>query len=144
MMRLDGRRSSRRYTTALAVGNGVTGIAWVLVLVLVGAADALPGDAAEVISIIMEGTYFTEPATVRFLVAVEPNEENRFLWVEAESDDLYRASEVSLSGAREKRLHGFVFTSLPGGHYMLRVQVRSMSGVRGLATRSIVVVGERR
>ena len=114
MMRLAGRRSSRRYTTALVVGNGVTGIAWVLVLVLVGAAGALPGDAADVISIIMKGTYFTEPATVRFLVAVEPNEENRFLWVEAESDDLYRASEVSLNGAREKRLHGFVFTSLPG------------------------------
>jgi hypothetical protein len=79
MMRLDGRRGSRRYTTALAVGNGVTGIAWVLVLVLAGAAGALPGDAAEVISIIMERTYFSEPATVRFLVAVEPNEENRFL-----------------------------------------------------------------
>ena len=119
-------------------------IAWLLVLVLVGAAGATPGDAAEVISIIMKGTYFTEPATVRFLVAVEPNEENRFLWVEAESADLYRASEAPLNGAREKRLHGFVFTSLPGGEYMLRVEVRSMSAVRGLATRSIVVVGERR
>ena len=98
----------------LVVGKGVPGIAWVLVLALAGAAGALPGDGADVISIIMKGTYFTEPATVRFLVAVEPNEENRFLWVEAESEDLYRASEVSLNGAREKRLHGFVFTSLPG------------------------------
>jgi hypothetical protein len=119
-------------------------IGWALVLVLAGAAGVRPGDAAEVISIIMKGTYFTEPATVRFLVAVEPNEENRILWVEAESADLYRASEVPLSGAREKRLHGFVFTSLPEGEYMLRVEVRSMSAVRGLATRSIVVVGERR
>ncbi len=119
-------------------------IAWLLVLALVGAAGAAPGDAAEAVSIIIEGSYFSAPATVRFLVAVEPNEENRFLWVEAESADLYRASEMPLDGAREKQLHGFVFTSLPGGHYMLRVQVRSMSGVRGLATRSIVVVGERR
>ena len=72
-----------------------------MVLVLAGAAGALPGDAADVINIIMKGTYFTQPATVRFLVAVEPNEENRFLWVEAESDDLYRASEVPLDGVRE-------------------------------------------
>jgi hypothetical protein len=68
---------------------------------LVGAADAAPGDATEVVSIIIKGTYFTEPATVRFLVAVEPNEKNRFLWVEAESVDLYRASEVPLDGRRE-------------------------------------------
>jgi hypothetical protein len=115
-----------------------------LALVLVSATGAPSGDAAEVVSIIMDGTYFFEPATVRFLVAVEPNEENRFLWVEAESADLYRASEVMLNGASEKRLHGFVFTSLAGGHYMLRVAVRSLSAVRGMATRSIVVVGRER
>jgi hypothetical protein len=118
-------------------------LAWLLILVLAGAAGAAPGDAAEVVRIIIDRSYFSAPATVRFLIAVEPNEENRFLWVEAESADLYRASEAPLSGAREKRLHGFVFTSLPEGEYMLRVQVRSISAVRGLATRSIVVVGER-
>ena len=119
-------------------------IACVMALMLVSATGAPYGDAAEVVSIIIKGTYFFEPATVRFLVAVEPNEENRLLWVEAESPDLYRASEVTLNGAREKRMHAFVFRSLPGGQYLLRVVVRSQSAVRGLATRSIVVVGKER
>jgi hypothetical protein len=116
-------------------------IVWALALVLIAVVSMTPGDTAGVVSIIMKGTYFTEPANVRFLVAVEPNEENRSLWVEADSDGLYRASEVSLDGANEKRLHTFLFKSLPGGEYTLRAQVRSTSDARGLATRKIVVTG---
>ena len=116
-------------------------IAWALGFVLVAAASVTPGDTAEVVSIIMEGTYFPEPANVRFTIAVEPNEENRSLWVEADSGALYRASEITLNGAKEKRLHSFMFKSLPGGQYTLRAEVRSQSTVRGLATRTIVVTG---
>lgn len=116
-------------------------IAWVLGFVFVAAASVTPGDTAEVVSIILQGTYFPEPANVGFMIAVEPNEENRSLWVEADSGALYRASEVTLNGANEKRLHPFMFKSLPGGHYTLRAEVRSQSGVRGLATRTIVVTG---
>jgi hypothetical protein len=117
-------------------------IVWALAPVLIAALSVTPGDAAVVVSIIMEGTYFTEPANVRFLVAVEPDEENRILWVEADSEGLYRASEVTLEGAHEKRLHAFLFKSLPGGDYTLRAEVRSRSDVRGLATRKIVVTGK--
>jgi hypothetical protein len=116
-------------------------IPWVLSIVLVITGRITPGQTAEVVSIVMEGTIFSEPANVRFLVAVEPNEQNRFLWVEADSGNLYRASELTLNGAKEKRLHPFVFTSLPGGRYTLRAEVRSRSAVRGLATRSIVIIG---
>jgi hypothetical protein len=99
------------------------------------------GETAEVVSTVIRDSIVNEPANIRFLVAVEPNEENRFLWVEADSGNLYRASELTLNGAREKRLHTFVFTSLPGGRYTLRAEVRSRSAVRGLATRSIVIIG---
>lgn len=116
-------------------------IVWALGLAFVAAASVSPGDTAQVVSIIMEGTFFLEPANVRFVIAVEPNEENRTLWVEADSGALFRASEVTLNGAREKRLHPFVFKSLPGGRYTLRAEVRSQSDVRGLATRAIVVSG---
>jgi hypothetical protein len=110
-------------------------------LLLVAAARVAPGNTAAVVSIIMDGTYFIEPANVSFLVAVEPNEENRFLWVEADGGDLYRASETTLSGAREKRLHQVTFKNLPDGRYTLRAAVRSRSAVRGVATRSIEVTG---
>lgn len=100
-----------------------------------------PGSAADVVQIRLNGTYFSEPATVRFMVAVEPHEANRVLWIEADSIDLYRASEVSLSGAGEKRLHTLAFKNLTAGHYTLRAEVRSSSGVRGQATREVVVTG---
>lgn len=119
-------------------------IPWTLSIVLVITGSITPGETAEVVSIVMKGAIFSEPANVRFLVSVEPNAENRFLWVEADSGDLYRASELTLNGAHEKRLHTFVFTSLPGGHYTLRAEVRSRSAVRGLATRSIVIIGTKR
>ena len=44
---------------------------------LVAPASVAPADTAAVVSIVMEGTFFSEPAHVRFVVAVEPNEENR-------------------------------------------------------------------
>jgi hypothetical protein len=100
-----------------------------------------PGSAADVVEIRLNGTYFSEPATVRFMVAVEPHEANRVLWIEADSADLYRASEISLSGVDEKRLHTLSFKNLTAGHYTLRAEVRSSSGVRGMATREVVVTG---
>jgi hypothetical protein len=117
-------------------------IAWLLSPALVLAAGAtMPGRAAAVVEIRLHGTYFSEPATVRFLVAVEPNEENRLLWIEADSVDLYRASEIALNGASEKRLHTIVFKNLTAGHYTLRAEVRSSTALRGMATRQVVVTG---
>lgn len=82
-----------------------------------------------------------EPATVRFMVAVEQDKANRSLCIEAESGDLYRASEIALGGAGEKRLHQLMFKNLTAGHYTLKAEVRSSSGVRGMATREVVVTG---
>ncbi|OFW05012.1 MAG: hypothetical protein A3I61_19065 [Acidobacteria bacterium RIFCSPLOWO2_02_FULL_68_18] len=117
-------------------------IARTLTLLLVVAAVAsTPGSAADVVDIRLHGTYFSEPATVQLLVAVEPNAANRVLRIEADSADLFRASEVALSGAAEKRLHIFAFKNLSAGYYTLRAEVRSSKDVRGLATREVVVTG---
>ncbi|MBI2189213.1 MAG: hypothetical protein HYU37_19110 [Acidobacteria bacterium] len=117
-------------------------VAWVFGPLLVLAAGAsMPGKAADVVEIRLNGTYFAEPATVRFTVAVEPNKANRSLWIEADSTDLYRASEIALSGADEKRLHQIMFKNLTAGYYTLKAEVRSSTGVRGMATREIMVTG---
>lgn len=116
-------------------------IAWIACSVLLFAAGAIPGHAANVVDIVLHGHYFSEPATVRLMVTVEPNADNRSLWIEADSADLFRASEVALNGADEKRLHTFVFKNLPAGYYMLRAEVRSSTAVRGMATREVVVTG---
>jgi hypothetical protein len=100
-----------------------------------------PSDAREVVEIVLHGKYFSEPATVRFMVAVEPDAENRTLRIEADSNDMFRASEITLNGASEKRLHTITFKNLSAGYYMLRAQVLSASDVRGMAVDDVVVTG---
>ena len=100
-----------------------------------------PSDAQDVVDIVLHGKYFSEPATVRFMVAVEPGEKNRTLRVEADSTDMFRASEITLDGADEKRLHTVTFKNLAAGHYMLRAQVLSTSEVLGTAEDDVVVTG---
>jgi hypothetical protein len=100
-----------------------------------------PSGAQQVVDIVLHGKYFSEPATVRFMVAVEPGEKNRTLRVEADSTDMFRASEITLNGADEKRMHAVTFKNLAAGHYMLRAQVLSTSEVIGMAEDDVVVTG---
>ena len=100
-----------------------------------------PSDAREVVDIVLHGKYFSEPATVRFMVAVEPSAGNRTLRIEADSDDMFRASEIALNGADEKRLHTITFKNLAAGRYLLRAQVMSSGDVLGTATDDVVVTG---
>ena len=101
----------------------------------------MAGDAGEVVGIRLHGRFFSEPATVRLLVTVEPDADNRTLRIEADSADMFRASDVTLSGANDKRLHTIEFKNLSAGAYTLRAEVRSTSGVRGAATSEVLVTG---
>ena len=100
-----------------------------------------PSDAREVVDIVLHGKFFSEPATVRFMVAVEPSASNRTLRIEADSDHMFRASEIALNGADEKRLHTITFKNLAAGRYLLRAQVLSSKDVLGTATDDVVVTG---
>ena len=116
-------------------------IAWFVVPVLLMTAGTVASNAREVVEIKLHGHYFSEPATVRFIVAVEPDADNRKLRIEADGTEMFRASEVALEGAGEKRLHTFTFKNLSAGHYTLRAQVLSSSDIRGTATNEMVVTG---
>ncbi len=98
-------------------------------------------DAREVVEILLRGRYFVEPATVQITVAVEPDKANRALRIEADGDQLFRASELTLAGANEKRLHAVEFKNLPAGTYTLRASVMSSDDVRGMASQELVVSG---
>jgi hypothetical protein len=115
-------------------------IAWFVVPILL-VASAAAGDASQVVEIVLYGRYFTEPATVLLLVAVDPDENNRSLRIEADCTDMFRASEMALEGSREKRLHTFTLKNLSAGHYTLRAQVLSSDAVRGTATSEVIVTG---
>jgi hypothetical protein len=97
--------------------------------------------AQDVVEIRLRGRYFTDPATLRVTIAVEPNEDNRTLRIEADGDRLFRSSEVVLDGEAGKRLHTIEFKNLPAGHYTIRAAVLSSRDVRG-AVEDFIVVGD--
>lgn len=104
-------------------------------------AGVTAGDTTAVVEIVIHGKYFIEPATVRVMAAVEPNTENRTLRIEADSEEMFRASDLTLNGADEKRLHVIVFKNLPAGAYTVRARVLSAKGVRGTAANSVLITG---
>jgi hypothetical protein len=103
--------------------------------------SVVAGGARDVVELRLYGHYFAEPATVRITVAVEPDAENRMLRIEADGDEMYRASEIELSGADEKRLHSLEFKNLKAGNYTLRAEVHSATALRGMAEQEVVVTG---
>ena len=110
-------------------------------LLTLGALTAVRSPAKEIVEIRVRGHYYSAPATVPIVVAVEPGERNYALVVEADGEDFYRSSEIELNGENEKRLHPVEFKSLPAGEYVLRAQVRSKRGVLGTAEAGLVVTG---
>jgi hypothetical protein len=105
------------------------------------AALTTAGSAGQVVELRLRGYYFSAPATVIMTVAIEPDDQNTMLRIEADGDRFYRSSELELSGASEKRIHSVEFKNLPEGSYTLRAEVRSKSEVRGQATQELTVMG---
>jgi hypothetical protein len=114
-----------------------------VILGAVGTASLFVGSslvaAQDVVEIRLRGRYFSDPATVRITVAVEPNADNRALRVEADGDRLFRSSEVVLEGEDGQRLHTLEFKNLPAGSYTIRAAVLSSAQVRGAAEEFLVV-----
>jgi hypothetical protein len=95
--------------------------------------------AQDVVEIRLRGRYFTDPATVRITIAVEPNADNRALRIEADGDRLFRSSEVVLEGEEGQRIHTVEFKNLPAGSYTIRAAVLSSAQVRGAAEEFLIV-----
>lgn len=110
-------------------------------LILVGGAGSIVGDANDIVEIRLRGRYYAEPATVQITIAVEPDAVNRALRVEAESERMFRSSEITLEGANEKRIHTLEFKNLPAGEYTLSAAVFARGEVRAVATQALTVSG---
>jgi len=113
----------------------------ILGVLLVSAAGSIVGDANDIVEIRLRGRYYAEPASVQITIAVEPDAVNRALRVEADSERMFRSSEIRLEGAGEKRIHTLEFKTLPAGEYMLSAQVYSSTEMRAVATQQLTVSG---
>jgi len=100
--------------------------------------------AADLVAIRLNGHYYAEPATVQITVAVQPDQANRTLRVEADGDSFFRSAEVTLNGSDEKRIHVVEFRNLPAGTYEVRAEVLSSNAVRGTAVQDVEVMGSPR
>lgn len=116
-------------------------IAFACFLAALVAADTIPGHSTEVVEILLRGRYFVEPATVQITVAVEPDAQNRSLRIEADGERMFRASQIELTGANDKKMHAVEFKNLPAGNYTLRAEVVGTRDVRGMAQQELVVSG---
>ena len=117
-------------------------IAALVFIAAFGSAGTRLGHAGAVVEIRPAGHYYIEPANVRVTVAVEPNDDNRILRIEADGDLLFRSSDITLSGANAARLYSIYFNNLPAGTYTLRARVLGPSDViRGIAWREVKVSG---
>ena len=112
-----------------------------LTVAVASTAGPLVGDAKEIVEIRLRGRYYAEPATVQITIAVEPDGLNRSLRVEAESERMFRSSQINLAGANEKRIHTLEFKNLSAGEYTLSAQVLSNDDVRAVATQQLTVSG---
>ena len=100
-----------------------------------------PGRASEVVEIKVRGHYFPAPANINVNIAVEPADNHYRLVIEADSEGFYRASEIALDGAADKRVHTVQFKNLPQGQYVLRAELRSRTDVLAEARQQLTVTG---
>jgi hypothetical protein len=114
------------------IAVGVATVAFVILASNVGV-------GSEVVQLRVPPLQYSEPATVRITVTVEPDARNRTLRLEADGENFFRATEETLLGADEKRFHLIEFRNLPSGEYTLRAQVLSTDAVRGTAVHNLLV-----
>ena len=109
-------------------------IRWTALIIPLVAFTGIVGSAKDNVEIRLYGHFFAEPATVQLVVAIEPDADNRTLRVEADGDNMFRATESRRSPAsNEQRLHTVQFKNLSAGGYTLRAQVLSNQAVRSQA-----------
>lgn len=112
---------------------------WALTLTFVVLASA----AKPTVSFISRSYVLSAPATLRFGVRVEPDEDFRWVNVELDGgDDFYRSSEAQLNGLNGPVVTWIEWTGIPAGDYMLVARVATSSGaVAATASRPILVSG---
>jgi hypothetical protein len=111
----------------------------VVVAVLAVLASA-PTKAKEMVAVRVSPNVSMAPATVRVVVTVEPDADNRQLELVADSGVFYTSSTVQLDGSKAPRLQSFVLKELPAGTYEVSARVIQKNGDRHLASAEYMVM----
>lgn len=113
-----------------------------LVLFFTGALVGVPGsgNALESLTLQVSPGVAMAPANVHVRARVNRDADNRALEIAAESDEFFRSSYISLDGDKAPTLTEISFKGLPGGQYQFSVILHGSRGVRGSATRGVMII----
>ena len=114
--------------------------AGVLLIFLLGGAQ--PSAAPTRVELSVRPRYQFQPGTAFVTVKVERDPENRWLLLEADGPDYYRASYRQLEGASSPRIQQLALKALPSGTYVITVTVMRADGSRHQASSTIDVRGQ--
>lgn len=89
---------------------------------------AVTTNAREAVGLRVSPNISMAPATVRVLVTVEPDANNKELVLEADSGSFYTSSVVQLDGDKSSRSQTFLFKELPAGTYEVTARVVQRNG----------------
>lgn len=99
-----------------------------------------PAKAKDMVTIRVSPNISMAPATVRVVVTVEPDANNRELELVADSGVFYTSSTVQLDGSKAPRLQSFVLKELPGGTYEVAARVVQKNGDKREAATEYMVM----
>jgi hypothetical protein len=113
----------------------------IAVVLMVGAAGfAEAADDGGAVSVRVMDHVSHEPATIRLVITLIPDDANRVLSVELESLSLFRSSLVPLDGAAAPSVHWLRFERLPAGEYVVTVRLVRAESSEAVARTMFVVV----
>jgi hypothetical protein len=99
--------------------------------------------AAEPVEVRVSSTFVLEGSTVRVTVRIVPDEDNRFLTIQADSPEYYRSSRIQLSGDEAPLIHTMMLRSLPSGLYEVRAILSRSDDVEESAQMPLQVIDSR-
>ena len=83
----------------------------------------------------------SEPGWVDLRIRIEPDEANRELIVELDSENFFRSSSIALAGDESPTMHWLRFDRLPAGKYVVRASVERSGGGRLTGVSQFLVAG---
>jgi hypothetical protein len=105
---------------------------------LIGA--AMPLDGGQPLTMRVTPAMAPEPAIVTITVAVEADDRNRLLEIDASSGNYFRSSQVQLEGREARHVYNFEFRDVPRGRYEVTGLLTGTDGRRVEVTRVFMVL----
>jgi hypothetical protein len=99
-------------------------------------------DAGEKLSLRVTPNVSSAPSTVIVRATVAKNIENRSLYIEADSGNFFRSSEIELDGDHAPVVTEVRLPNLPGGEYTVVAILRNNMGDETVVRRTVLVLAK--